>query len=468
MSKKENRTAAADSLSFKVPSLAGVDGARLAKIKRPPQVKALVFYPRRPVDGLHALLQKNIPPEYMARLVYIAPKRAIRVPTAAVACPVIKLKPFRSRAEMVIEFKRTVFPSFVKLYYPKKLWRKKLAKDCRYLEKAVPNMGFRLVRGGSTAALMVLLDWKYKEKPVTLVAWVWLRKTLTLNERRYAQRLMLDWLRGKTKRAAVAGVDTFNPASQGFFRKAGFSVDCLRLSVPRPTLINTPGVIPYLEWAAAYNKMWKAVTDADYKKAIDVLTPLYRKYPRDFKVVKTYAMVLGDYADGLTGGLRPKLKRKSLAILRKLTGKLGNVRWEWNISTRNEYYYHSGQFRKQYELGLESAAGGHKWGYYGQGVGAANYSYEHAAAGRRGYAALWARRAISSWENFFKFKDDYYNAYVHYALAFGILGRLKEMEAALKKSAALSGKPHTYREFAEVREKILKLGDSRQSGDAYS
>lgn len=458
MSKKENKAAAAqNTLSFKVPSLAGVDRARLAKIKRSPQVKSLVFYPRRPVDGLHALLEKNVPPEYMARLVYIAPKRAIRVPEAAAACPGIKLKPFRSRAEMVNEFERTVLSGFVKLYYPKKLWRKKIAEDSGYVEKASPEMGFRLVRGGSTAALMVLLDWKYKEKPVTLVAWVWLRKTLTLNERRYAQRLMLAWLKRKTQRAAVAGVDSFNPASQGFFRKAGFSVDCLRLSVPRPTLINTPGVIPYLEWVAAYNKMWKAVTDADYKKAIDVLTPLYRKYPRDFKVVKTYAMVLGDYADGLTGGLRPKLKRKSLAILRKLTGKLGNVRWEWNISTRNEYYYHSGQFRKQYELGLESAAGGHKWGYYGQGVGAANYAYEHAAAGRRGYAAVWARRAISSWENFFTFKDDYYNSYVHYALAFGILGQLKEMEAALMKSAALSGKPRSYREFAEVREKISKL-----------
>jgi hypothetical protein len=172
-------------------------------------------------------------------------------------------------------------------------------------------------------------------------------------------------------------------------------------------------------------------------------------------------MVLGDYADGLAGAEQERLKRKSCGILRKLTRKLGNIRWEWNISTRNEYYYHSGQFRQQYELGLESAAGGHQWGYYGQGVGAANYAYGHAAAGRRGYAALWARRAVSSWENFFKFKADYYNAYVHYALALGVLGRLAEMEAALKKSAALSGKPQSYREFAEVREKVLGLGDRR-------
>lgn len=458
MAKKENKAAAAqNTLSFKVPSLASVDGKRLAKIKRPPQVKTLVFYPRRPVDGLYALLQTNIPPEYMVRLSYIAPKGAIRVPEAALACPGMTLKPFRSGKEMVNEFKHTVLSGFVKLYYPKKLWRKKLAEDSGYVEKASPDMGFRLMRGGSTAALMYLLDWKYKEKPITMVGWVWLRKTLTLNERRYAQRLMLAWLKRKTKCAAAAGVDGFNPASQGFFRKAGFGVDALRLTVPRPTLLNTPGTIPYMVWAEAYGKMWKAVTDADYKKAMDVITPLYRKYPRDFKVVKTYAMVLGDYAEGLAGAARTKLKRKSIAILRKVTGKLGNVRWEWNISTRNEYYYHSGQFRKQYELGLESAAGGHNWGYYGQGVGAANYAYEHAAAGRRGYAALWARRAINSWENFFKFKADYYNAYVHYALAFGVLGRLKEMEAALKKSAALSGKPRSYREFAEVREKISKL-----------
>ncbi|MDQ7774137.1 MAG: hypothetical protein RDU13_11535 [Elusimicrobiales bacterium] len=430
----------------------------LARIKRPADVKTLTFYPHRQVDGLYALLQKNIPQEYMVRLTYTVPKSAIRVPAAILPCQSIKEKPFRSVMEMAAEFRRTYFPGFVKLHYPKKAWRKKLAEDCRYLDKAEPDMGLRLVRGRSTAGLMILLKWKYREKPLTLIAWVWIRKTLTLNERRQAQRLMLAWLKRKTGRIAGGGVDGFNAASQGFFHKAGFKVDCLNLFLPRPTLLNTPGVMPQAEWAESYKKIWKAVEDADYSRAMGFLTPLYKKYSRDFKVAKTYAMALGDYAETLNGARGKALKARSRALLRGLLRRLGNVRWEWSISARNEYYYHTGQFRKQYVLGLEAAAGGHNWGYYGQGVGAANYAYEHAVAGRRGLAAMWARRAVRSWETFFKFKPDYYNAYVHYALALGILGRLKGMEAALRKSASLSGKPASYKEFAGVRGKIAALG----------
>jgi len=85
----------------------------------------------------------------------------------------------------------------------------------------------------------------------------------------------------------------------------------------------------------------------------------------------------------------------------------------------------------------------------------------HAENGRKRFAELWARRAISAWDKFLKFKGDYYNAYVHYALAHGILGRVKEMEAALEKSARLSQKPPSYREFADVRRKISGLNSKK-------
>jgi len=168
-------------------------------------------------------------------------------------------------------------------------------------------------------------------------------------------------------------------------------------------------------------------------------------------------MVLGDYADTLTGARQKMLKQRSRAMLGGLVKRLQSIRWEWNISTRNEYYYHSSQFKKQYELGLESAEGGGQWAYYSQGVGASNYAYELAANGRARLAALWADRAVAAWGNFFRIKDNYYNAYVHYALALGILGRAKEMESALTRSAELSGKPESYREFREVRKKAAKL-----------
>jgi len=443
-------------LSFKVHSLAAVDGKMLARIKHPADVKKLSFYPRRQVDGLYALLQKNIPKRYEARLVYIAKQEDIKVPEALSSSASLKTGPFSDLREILNAYRATSRP-LVQAHFPKKEWAKRLAAGVKFYKGLSPGMAFRAVKGGSLAGLMMLKDYEYDGRPVKIIGWVWIKRTLTLHERRHVQRLMLAWLKRKAGGSVIAAVDSFNPASQGFFRKAGFKVDCLNLFLPNTVLTDPPGIMPQLEWLESYKKIWKAVEDAEYGRAMSLLTPLYRKYPRDFKVAKTYAMALGDYAEILGGARGKALKARSRAMLRGLLRKLGNVRWEWNIAARNEYYYHTGQFRKQYFLGREAAAGGHNWGYYGQGVGAANYAYAHAEGGRRGLAEMWARRAVEAWENFFKYKADYYNAYVHYALALGILGRPGEMEAALKKSARLSGKPDSYREFDGVRAKVSEL-----------
>lgn len=446
-----------DVLSFKVPSLAVVDEKKLKGIDWPPLAKTLRFYPRKDLDGLYALLVKNIPAEFNARLVYRAAKNDLRVPSAPLSCRYLKVKPFRSRTEIFRELKNTYQKDFLKMFCPGSEWDKLLSEAVLFYDKIRLDNALHICKGGGTAGLMMLTNSEYRNAPATLIGWVWISKTLTISERLQVQRQMLLWLKRKMCAVAVAGVDSFNPASQGFFRKSGFKVDRLNVTRSGTAPIIVSGMMPCLEWAETYTAAWKAVTDADYKKAASLLEPVYRRYPRDFKVVKTYAMVLGDYADCLDGQRQKMLKRRSCDMLRGLVKRLANVRWEWNISTRNEYYYHSGQFKKQYGVGVESAAGGHSWGDYGQGVGAANYAYEHAVAGRRGLASRWAVRAITAWEKFFKFKDDYYNAYVHYALALGIAARVTDMEAALKKSGKLSGKPESYREFVEVREKLAKL-----------
>jgi len=449
--------AAPKKLSFRVPSLASVDRKMLALIKRPEGVRTLTFYPRRQVDGLYALLQKNIPVEYEASLGYIAKRADIRVPVPPSGCAAIRGRSFRGFKELISAYAATTRP-LIRMYFPKEKWGIRMASGKKFYSGMPLDMALRIVKGRSLTGLMLLKDYEYRGEPVRIIGWVWIRKTLNIRERRRVQYLMLSWLKRKTKTSVIAAVDDFNPVSQGFFRKSGFVVDRLSLSKPRETLREAPGIMPSLAWAESYKKIWEAVEDAEYGRAMSLLTPLYRKYPRDFKVAKTYAMVLGDYAESLGGARGKALKARSRVILRGLLRKLGNIRWEWNIAARNEYYYHTGQFRKQYFLGREAAAGGHAWGHYGQGVGAANYAYAHAAAGRRGLAGMWARRAVKAWEDFFKYKADYYNAYVHYALALGILGRTGDMDSALKKSARLSGKADSYREFAEVRAKISGLG----------
>lgn len=228
-------------------------------------------------------------------------------------------------------------------------------------------------------------------------------------------------------------------------------------------MTNKSGNIPDKEWKKLHESAWNAIMAADYKKAMAVLAPAYKKYPEEFKVVKLYAATLGDYAESQPEGKRETLKKQGCKILAGLLRRLRHVDRELRFSTRNEYYYHSGQFNKQYYLGEESVRDGSKWGHYTQGVGSANYVYAHAQKGHGRLVEFWAKRAVCAWENFFKIKADYYNAYVHYALALGLLGRVKDMEAALNKSAKLSGKPQSYHEFKDVREKILSLKYSKKA-----
>jgi len=69
----------------------------------------------------------------------------------------------------------------------------------------------------------------------------------------------------------------------------------------------------------------------------------------------------------------------------------------------------------------------------------------------------WAEKSISSWEQYFEYESDYYNPYVHYALAWGILGKLDKMSTALTLAQMKSGKGENYSEFVWVRKEIDKL-----------
>jgi hypothetical protein len=211
------------------------------------------------------------------------------------------------------------------------------------------------------------------------------------------------------------------------------------------------------EWKVPRDNAWRAIMGADYPKAIRILTPVYKNYRRDFRVINFYASTLADYGECRPEKEKRKLKKRGCVLLRGLLRRLRGRSRELGYSTRNEYYYHSAQYDKQYRLGVECVRAGEKRGYYSQGVGAAWHAYGHARTGHSSLAEMWAKRAIRAWRNYFKFKADYYNAYVHYALALGIIGRIKNMEEALAKSAKLSGKPRAYREFEEVRGNISLL-----------
>ena len=202
---------------------------------------------------------------------------------------------------------------------------------------------------------------------------------------------------------------------------------------------------------------WEQIHKANYKKAFEIISKAKKLWPNDFHVTSYYASIMADYGEHLENRKKLIYKKKACVILRKLLYRTKGVDKRMVYVTRNEYYYHSKQFRKQYLLGLEIVPKTNKPGYYSQGVGATWHSLYLAKKNINHLAILWAKRAVKACKLYFKINPDYYNSYVHYALALGILKKFEEMENALQKSQKLSGKNKSYNEFKEIRDIIKKL-----------
>lgn len=200
------------------------------------------------------------------------------------------------------------------------------------------------------------------------------------------------------------------------------------------------------------------VKKANYKKALILAQKLKKDFKGNVLAEAYYATVLGDYAEFANTKATRRFKKEAAKILLKSTKKLRGINLFWSSRIRNEYYYHSGQFKKQYLLGKELVQKSHDKGrYYTQGVGAANYAYELATKGKKKLSEKWARIAIAAWGKYTRHIPDYYNSYVHYALALGILSKFKESNQKLLKASKLSGKSLNYFEFKEVREKLARI-----------
>ena len=139
-------------------------------------------------------------------------------------------------------------------------------------------------------------------------------------------------------------------------------------------------------------------------------------------------------------------------------------------SFKNEYFYRFGKYKEQYENGLAMIADYERTegllhqhgsrGYYCQGVGAANYAKQLLIAGNKVEALDYAQKAVIAWAQHFSYKNSYYNSYVHYSLALGILGYRQEMFNALNRSAYLIQRSLDYHEFKEIIDFFQKLSEN--------
>lgn len=203
----------------------------------------------------------------------------------------------------------------------------------------------------------------------------------------------------------------------------------------------------------------KKVDEANYDEALRIVLEGLEQFPTNFVLQADLASLLGDHSENFTGQIKDSMVKRSKELFVKLMDEVEGQPKGAAYSFKNEYCYRFALYKEQYELGLKRVADyweTEEWnvrgfrGYYSQGVGAANYARELLIQGKNQEAIDYAHKAVVAWAQFLSYENTYYNAYVHYAIALGILGHKDEMMKALTRSAELIHRDLNYVEFKEV------------------
>jgi len=168
-----------------------------------------------------------------------------------------------------------------------------------------------------------------------------------------------------------------------------------------------------------YNECYDLIEKAEYKKATEHAKKGVKLFPDDTVTAFTYYSIIAAYTLSSQVEKFSDMHKEAVSGMKKLltmTGGRGiSLRFKKNM--KNEYYYQTRQFKKQYALGMNFyKRHGEKSSLYSSGVGGANHALELARKNKRGLAVIWAKKAIEAWNIYFEFDKKYYNPYVHYAL----------------------------------------------------
>ena len=210
----------------------------------------------------------------------------------------------------------------------------------------------------------------------------------------------------------------------------------------------------------------KKVHEGQYEEAISEILKGLEKFPKNFALQSDLAALLGDCSEITPEPLKSRMIQKAKQLFDRLVNEVADQPKAVAYDFKNEYYFRFAMYHEQYENGSHRVAdywGTAEWdsngfrGYYSQGVGAARYAKKLIEEGNKTLAFDYAQKAIVAWAQYFSYKNDYYNAYVHYALALGILGYKDDMMKALERSASIMKKGLDYFEFKEVIDFIQKI-----------
>jgi tetratricopeptide (TPR) repeat protein len=236
---------------------------------------------------------------------------------------------------------------------------------------------------------------------------------------------------------------------------------CLEMTLPQSNVHVSQEALSYK------SDVVKNIEKGNYQEALEIVYKGLAVYPQSFMLQTYFAALIGDLSEQYTHPLKQKMIEKSKQAFNKLLSESAVQPKRDMYRFKNEYYYRFGLHEQQYISGQKMVDDYWKtpeWltqdglsGYYYQGVGATYYAKQSLLQDKKQLALEYAHKALVAWAQYFSWENNFYNAYVHYALALGILGNTKEMMHALQRGADLIKKDLSYHEFQEVITFVGKL-----------
>lgn len=176
------------------------------------------------------------------------------------------------------------------------------------------------------------------------------------------------------------------------------------------------------------NEVYDLYDKYKIEDAYKLINQIFKDNPNNLYILSLYAGILGDYGQVFPGPEEDKYKKEAVSILKaalkKLNGKSSNIKKR----IRNEYYYHSRQFYKQYRLGVEITGGDSNIVDFSKAVGASEYSWELLCKKQYKRAKAYADISVYNWIGLGK--ELKLNVFYYQALA--ISGKSEEAYITMK------------------------------------
>lgn len=146
----------------------------------------------------------------------------------------------------------------------------------------------------------------------------------------------------------------------------------------------------------------QATGGLSYKQLYYNINLLSEMYPNEEVISISRAGIYGDFGQTKSLEKEKEYKVKALEMLKPFVDrKYDNPVAHDRIMALNQYYYHSGQFKKQYQLGHQVQRLGGRGGEVLIAIGGSMYAIELDQAGLWVEAGKIARESLQVWENIY-------------------------------------------------------------------